>query len=122
VLALQELVFLFRESFAAIKPWCITAIIKINTKQQLSKVSRGISLTDQNGNLRFIVASQGVSCGEDTVTVENMDVNRTGEYTLLDLAIDGYYYGQLASNANPAVDTADQAGDEYVNNDDLVFI
>jgi fibronectin type 3 domain-containing protein len=122
--------------------------------------------TDQNGNLRFIVASQGVnygitgektfvklklrakavgvgkvdankcriadtasefdlgepSCGEDTVTVENMDVNRTGQYTLLDLAIDGYYYGQLASNANPAVYTADQAGDEYVNNDDLVFI
>ncbi|MCU6795139.1 cohesin domain-containing protein [Paenibacillus sp. WQ 127069] len=122
--------------------------------------------TDQNGTLRFIIASQGVnygitgektfvklklrakavgvgkvdalkcriadidhefdlgdpSCGEDTVTVENQDVNRNGEYTLLDLAIDGYYYGQLASNANPAIYTADQAGDEYVNNDDLIFI
>ncbi|MEK3913484.1 cohesin domain-containing protein [Paenibacillus sp. FSL H7-0331] len=122
--------------------------------------------TDQNGTLRFIIASQGVNygitgektfvklklrakavgvgkvdalkcriadidhefdlgdplCGEDTVTVENQDVNRSGEYTLLDLAIDGYYYGQLASNANPAIYTADQAGDEYVNNDDLIFI
>ncbi|MCU6790854.1 cohesin domain-containing protein [Paenibacillus sp. WQ 127069] len=122
--------------------------------------------TDQNGSLRFIVASQGanygitgekvfvklklrakavgtgkvdalkcriadtnsefdlgaLACGEDTVTVENQDVNRSGEYTLLDLAIDGYYYGQLASSANPTVYTADQAGDEYVSNDDLVFI
>ncbi|GAA4837486.1 hypothetical protein GCM10023310_13790 [Paenibacillus vulneris] len=123
--------------------------------------------TDQNGTLRFIVASQGqgygindekvflklklrakaagtgkvdatkcriadtekefdlqeANCGEDSLTIEGVkDVNRSGEYTLLDLAIDAYYYGQLASNADPSKYDADQAGDEYVNDDDLVFI
>src|SRR5690606_9788576 len=89
---------------------------------------------DEDGTIRFIVASQGMdygitgektyiklklqakavgvgitdalkcriadtesefdlideACGEDTViVVDNQDVNRSGEYTLLDLAIDG---------------------------------
>ncbi|OXM84621.1 fibronectin type III domain-containing protein [Paenibacillus rigui] len=63
------------------------------------------------------------NCTEDTVTVEGpKDVNRTGEYTLLDLAIDGYYYGELASNADPSKYDANQAGDEYVKDEDLVYI
>ncbi|NEW08426.1 hypothetical protein GK047_20725 [Paenibacillus sp. SYP-B3998] len=123
--------------------------------------------TDQNGELRFIVASQGKNfgitgektflklkfkakaagtgkvdalkcriadtqkefdlvegaCSEDTVTVEGVkDVNRTGEYTLLDLSIDAYYFGELASNADPSKYDANQAGDEYVKDEDLVFI
>ncbi|GLI05855.1 hypothetical protein YDYSG_18850 [Paenibacillus tyrfis] len=122
---------------------------------------------DQNGNLRFIIASQGKEhgindektflklkfkaktagtgkvdalkcriadterefdldesfCSEDSVTVEGVkDVNRSGEYTLLDLAIDGYYYGQLASNADPSKYDANQAGDEFVRDEDLVYI
>jgi hypothetical protein len=48
------------------------------------------------------------------VTVENQDVNRNGKYTLQDLAIQGFYYGLLAAEANPDVYTADQAGDTFV--------
>ncbi|MCP1310300.1 cohesin domain-containing protein [Paenibacillus tyrfis] len=122
--------------------------------------------TDQNGTLRFIVASQGKnygikddkpflkvkfrakavgtgkvdatkcriadterefdleadSCLEDQVIVQNMDVNKSGEYTLLDLAIDSYYYGELATNVDPVKYEANQAGDEYIRDEDLVFI
>lgn len=64
-----------------------------------------------------------VNCTEDSVTIEGQpDVNRSGEYTLLDLAIDSYYFGKLASNADPMIYNANQAGDEYVTNEDLVFI
>ncbi|MEC0229308.1 fibronectin type III domain-containing protein [Paenibacillus alba] len=63
------------------------------------------------------------SCGEDSVVIEGFqDVNKSGEYTLVDLAIDAYYYGQLASNADPVKYNVNQAGDEYVADDDLVFI
>lgn len=122
--------------------------------------------TDQNGTLRFIVASQGEeygineeqlflklkfkakavgtgkvdaskcriadtehefdlaedSCLEDTVIVKQSDVNRSGEYTLLDLAIDAYYYGDLAVDADPTKYEANQAGDEFVTDEDLVYI
>ncbi|WP_371318306.1 cohesin domain-containing protein [Paenibacillus elgii] len=122
---------------------------------------------DQNGILRFIVASQGkdygindektflklklrakavgtgkvdalkcriadtekefdlegAACLEDSIVVEGVkDVNRSGEYTLLDLAIDGYYYSQLASVADPSKYDANQAGDEYVKDEDLIYI
>lgn len=123
--------------------------------------------TDENGTLRFIVASQGEqygingekiflklkfsgkakgtakvdalecriadteaeydlegsSCLEDTIVIEgNKDVNRTGEYTLVDLAIDGFYYGKLAVDTDHSKHDADQAGDENINDDDLLFI
>ncbi|QMV40241.1 cohesin domain-containing protein [Cohnella cholangitidis] len=123
--------------------------------------------TDENGTLRFIVASQGEqygingeqvflklkfsgkakgtakvdalecriadtedeydlegsSCLEDTIVIEgNKDVNRTGEYTLVDLAIDGFYYGKLAADTDHSKHDADQAGDEHINDDDLLFI
>jgi hypothetical protein len=62
-------------------------------------------------------------CNEDSVTVEALkDVNRSGEYTLLDLAIDGYYYGELASKADPTRYDANQVGDEYVKDEDLNYI
>ena len=121
---------------------------------------------DDDGNIRFIVASQGAAygitgektfiklkfkakaigvatvdavkcriadteseydlvgsaCGQDSVIISNQDVNRSGEYTLLDLAIAGFYYGFLASDANPEVYSLEQAGDEIVDDVDLNFI
>jgi hypothetical protein len=129
---------------------------------------------DQNGTLRFIVASQGVDygitapssaktflklklrakavgvgkvdavscmiadieqqyqllgkqCRDDVVQVEyndsgHSDVNKSGEYTLVDLAIDAYYYGQPAYNADQYKYNVNQAGDHFVNNSDLVYI
>ncbi|WP_281888374.1 cohesin domain-containing protein [Paenibacillus sp. YYML68] len=121
---------------------------------------------DQNGQLRFIVASQGQEygitgettllklklkakaegmakvdaqkcriadtqkefdlpaddCGEDSLLIEGFfDVNRSGEYTLLDLAIDAYYYGQLASSTPTSYNT-NQSGDERILEEDLQFI
>ncbi|MFC4302498.1 cohesin domain-containing protein [Cohnella boryungensis] len=123
--------------------------------------------TDEDGKLRFIIASQGEqygingeqvilklkftgketgiakvdalecriadteseydlgeeSCTEDTIEIEGVkDVNRTGEYTLVDLAIDGFYYGKTADQTDHTKHDADQAGDTNINDDDLVYI
>ena len=125
--------------------------------------------TDENGNIRFIVASQGEqygitgekiflnlnfrakavgmgdvsalycrvantttewnlegdACGSDTVTVELadvLDVNHSGEYTLVDLAIDGYYFGRAAADTDTINHSADQILDGNINDDDLVYI
>ncbi|WP_018883474.1 cohesin domain-containing protein [Paenibacillus massiliensis] len=126
---------------------------------------------DENGQIRFIVASQGEeygitgaeartflnlkfkaksvgtgdvdalycriantetewdleddSCGGDTVTVEQadmLDVNHSGEYTLVDLAIDGFYFGRAAADTDTINHSADQVVDGNVNDDDLVYI
>lgn len=125
--------------------------------------------TDENGRIRFIVASQGEeygiseaktflnlnfkakavgtgdvdalycrvantttewdlegdSCGSDTVTIEQadiQDVDRSGEYTLVDLAIDGYYFGRSVADTDTTNHSADQMLDDNVNDDDLVYI
>ncbi|MFC4306067.1 cohesin domain-containing protein [Cohnella boryungensis] len=123
--------------------------------------------TDQNGTLRFIVASQGEqygitgekvflklkftgkakgtakidalecriadteseydlnedSCLEDNIEVEGIkDVNRSGEYTLVDLAIDGFYYGKTAVQTDSSKHDADQVEDGIIDDKDLLFI
>jgi hypothetical protein len=122
--------------------------------------------TDNNGTLRFVVASQGAAyginaettflklkfkakavgtgkvdgtkariadtttefdleeanCLEDTVIIENQDVNMSGEYTLLDLAIDGAHFGELGSTVDPTKYVANQVGDDTIRDEDLVFI
>lgn len=121
---------------------------------------------DQNGAVRFIVASQGEeyginkdtvivklkfkakakgtavvdatkariadteeeydlekdNCLEDSIIIEAMDVNKSGMYTLVDLAIDARYFKYFAPDVDPVKYNAHQAGDEYVNDDDLLFI
>lgn len=122
--------------------------------------------TDNNGTLRFVVASQGadyginsettflklkfkakaigtgkvdatkariadttvefdleeVDCLEDTVIIQNQDVNMSGEYTLLDLAIDAAHFGELGSTVDPTKYVANQVGDDTIRDEDLVFI
>ncbi|WP_342477462.1 cohesin domain-containing protein [Paenibacillus sp. FSL H7-0350] len=121
---------------------------------------------DQNGTVRFVVASQGeeyginedtvivklkfkakakgtavvdatkariadteeeydletVNCLEDSVIIEATDVNKSGTFTLVDLAIDARYFKYFAPDVDPVKYNAQQAGDEYVNDDDLLFI
>ncbi|MBB6022465.1 hypothetical protein HNR77_003562 [Paenibacillus sp. JGP012] len=121
---------------------------------------------DQNGALRFVIASQGEeygiskdtiilklkfkakaigtavvdstkgrvantegeydldkeNCLEDSIIIEASDVNKSGEYTLVDLAIDAKYFKYLAADVDPSKYNSQQAGDEYVNDDDLLFI
>ena len=121
---------------------------------------------DENGSVRFIIASQGEkygisedtviiklkfkaikagtgnvdalkgriadtteeydldeeNCLLDTVTVDIADVNRSGQYTLVDLAIDGFYFGKAVAETNTTLHNADQVEDGYVNDEDLVYI
>lgn len=62
------------------------------------------------------------NCLEDTVIIENQDVNMSGEYTLLDLAIDAAHFGELGSTVDPTKYVANQVGDDTVRDEDLVFI
>ncbi|RRJ66253.1 hypothetical protein EHV15_27550 [Paenibacillus oralis] len=125
--------------------------------------------TDNNGNIRFIIASQGKdygidedtvivklkfkaiavgtgdvdalkgriadteqeydldeeNCLQDTVTVVApaiLDVNKSGEYTLVDLAIDAFYFGNAVADTDTVNHQADQVIDETVNDDDLLYI
>lgn len=121
---------------------------------------------DQNGAIRFVVASQGEeyginkdtvvvklkfkakakgtavvdatkariadteeeydletdNCLEDSIIIEATDVNKSGTFTLVDLAIDARYFKYFAPDVDPIKYNAQQAGDEYVNDDDLLFI
>jgi hypothetical protein len=122
---------------------------------------------DENGKLRFIIASQGEqygitgetvflklkftgkakgtakvdalecriadteseydlnedSCLEDSIEVEGIkDVNRSGEYTLVDLAIDGFYFGKTAAQTDSSKHDADQVEDGIIDDKDLLLI
>lgn len=120
---------------------------------------------DDNGVLRFIIASQGkdyvingnqsivklklkakaigtgkvdalkcrvadtvkeydlddLNCLEDTIQVQG-DVNRTGDYTLLDLAIDGYYYNMNVLDTDIAKYDADQDINGKIDGADLIYV
>ena len=74
-----------------------------------------------NDTLEMDVAEE--NCGEDTIEVEaNRDVNRTGEYTLLDLGIDAYYYGMEAAQTDNTRFDTDVIPDGIIDDKDLVAI
>ena len=63
------------------------------------------------------------NCGEDTITVEGYtDVNKTGDFTLLDLGIDGWYYGMDAADTDTAKFNADVVTDGKIDDHDLTAI
>lgn len=63
------------------------------------------------------------NCGEDTIEVEaNKDVNRNGEYTLLDLGIDAYYYGLQADQTDTTRFDTDVIPDGVIDEKDLTAI
>ncbi|MDP4098587.1 hypothetical protein OIN60_17790 [Paenibacillus sp. P96] len=53
---------------------------------------------------------------------EVLDVNHSGEYTLVDLAVDGFYYGIAVADTDTTKHSADQVSDGNVNQDDLIYI
>lgn len=74
-----------------------------------------------NDSLEMDVAEE--NCGEDTIEVEpNRDVNRTGEYTLLDLGIDSYYYGMQADQTDSTRFDTDVIPDGVIDDKDLSAI
>lgn len=74
-----------------------------------------------NDTLEMDIAEE--DCGEDTIEVEaNKDVNRTGEYTLLDLGIDSYYYGMTADQTDSTRFDTDVIPDGVIDDKDLSAI
>jgi mRNA-degrading endonuclease HigB of HigAB toxin-antitoxin module len=62
-------------------------------------------------------------CGEALITVKGyQDVNKSGEFSLVDLAIDGYYFGELASNTDKTKYDADVVIDNNIDDKDLSAI
>lgn len=71
-----------------------------------------------NATLEMDVAA--ADCGEATITVEsNKDVNRSGDVTLIDLGIDGWYYGSDAKDTDSTKYDADVMPNGKIDNDDL---
>jgi YD repeat-containing protein len=74
-----------------------------------------------NGTVEMDVASE--NCGEKTVTVlGTSDVNRSGEFTLLDLAIDAWYFGDDAADTDSSKYDADVVTDGVIDDADLSAI
>lgn len=63
------------------------------------------------------------NCGETTILVDSIaDVDGSGGFTLLDLAIDSYYFNKLIEDTNTVKYNADIVMDGTINNDDLLAI
>lgn len=64
------------------------------------------------------------NCGEKIVLIEekSKDVNRSGEFTLLDLGIDAWYYGDAAANTDTSKYDADVVANGTIDDDDLAEI
>lgn len=60
------------------------------------------------------------NCGEKIITIEGTkDVNRTGQFTLLDLGIDAWYYGDPSSATDTSRYDADVVADGQIDDGDL---
>lgn len=74
-----------------------------------------------NSTLEMDVSEE--NCGEDIITVEGVkDVNRSGEFTLLDLGIDAGYYGIDASQTDSTRFDTDVVVDGIINDADLAAV
>ncbi len=74
-----------------------------------------------NGTVEMDVASE--NCGNKSITVlGTKDVNRSGEFTLLDLAIDAWYFGYNAADTDTSKFDADVITDGVIDDADLSAI
>lgn len=63
------------------------------------------------------------NCGEKLIFIKAFkDVNRNGEFTLLDLAIDAWYYGDAAADTDTSKYDADVVENGKIDDDDLAEI
>ncbi len=102
-----------------------------NTKKVLLKLNfKGIAVGDALIDVIKGRISDGIEmekdlldaqCGENTISISELkDVDRNGEFTLLDLAIDGRHYGEDPASL-PQYDT-DQVINGAIDDDDLLKI
>ena len=74
-----------------------------------------------NSTLEVDVAQE--CCGDKIILIEGVkDVNRTGEYTLLDLGIDAWYYGVAVADTDTIKYSADQVVNGTIDDEDLYEI
>ena len=74
-----------------------------------------------NSTLEVDVAQE--CCGDKIILIEGVkDVNRTGEYTLLDLGIDAWYYGVAVADTDTTKYSADQVVNGTIDDEDLYEI
>jgi|GEM_PF-5053101 len=103
----------------------------VKTKKVLLKLNfKGIAVGDALVDVTKGRVSDGIEmekdlldaqCGETTISIKELkDVNRNGEFTLLDLAIDGRHYGEDPTTL-PTYDT-DQVVNGAIDDDDLLKI
>jgi hypothetical protein len=98
---------------------------KILLKLKFKSIAKGeakIEITKgriaDNATLEMDVEEK--NCGEKIILIEGVkDVNRSGEYTLLDLGIDAWYYGDVASATDNSQYDTDQDGNGTIDDDDL---
>lgn len=90
-------------------------------KQGVGKVDIIRGRIADNSTLEMDVSDE--NCGEDTITVEGYaDVNKNGEFTLLDLGIDGWYNGMNAADTDTTNFNADVVADGKIDDNDLAEI
>lgn len=97
------------------------ALVKLKfrgKKQGKGKVDVTKARIANNGTIEKDILVE--NCGEKEIEIEGIkDVNRTGEFTLLDLAVDGWYYGDKAENTDKTKFDADVVENGMIDDDDL---
>ncbi|EPR13896.1 cohesin domain-containing protein [Ruminiclostridium papyrosolvens] len=101
---------------------------KVLLKLKFKAIDKGeakIDITNgriaDNATLEMDVSQE--NCGEKTILIEGVkDVNRNGEYTLLDLGIDAWYYGSAVADTDTSKYDADQIINGTIDDDDLTEI
>jgi hypothetical protein len=105
----------------------------INTKKILLKLKfKGIHVGDGLINITKAKVADGITlekellaknCGDATITIVSpKDVNRSGEYTLLDLSIDARHFGKDPKSAELSSYDTDVVINNAIDNDDLLKI
>jgi hypothetical protein len=100
-----------------------STVVKLKFKAKAAGQGKVDALAGRIANITTETDIVAEDCGEALITVKGyLDVNRTGEFSLVDLAIDGYYFGDLASNTDKTKYDADVVIDGNINDTDLSAI
>jgi hypothetical protein len=99
------------------------AVVKLKFKAKAIGEGKVDAIAGRIADLTTETDIAAVDCGEALIKiVGNLDVNRSGEFSLVDLAIDAYYFGDLASNTDKTKYDADVVIDGNINDTDLSTI
>ncbi|WP_024833228.1 kelch repeat-containing protein [Ruminiclostridium josui] len=101
---------------------------KVLLKLKFKTIDKGeakIDITNgriaDNATLEMDISQE--NCGEKTILIEGpKDVNRNGEYTLLDLGITAWYYGCAAVDTDSSKYDTDQVVNGRIDDDDLAEV